>query len=99
MTMVVRDKMSEAMLSAYLLGKHHGQANPALRGQILAAMRYALRQQVREDNAWAVPAGVRGLGAMTASAIDRSVRIDYVQHVGSAMLRTATLLEDEQKGR
>jgi hypothetical protein len=91
---------SEAMLSTYALGLHHGKPEPAVRGQILAAMAYVLRQQVRPDNDWAVATAADGLGAIPSSAIDRMVRIDYVQHVCSAMLRTAALLaaDSEEAG-
>jgi hypothetical protein len=58
-------------------------------------MKYVLRQQIREDNAWAVPPEAQGIGALTASGLNRTVRIDYVQHVCSAMIRSIELLEDE----
>jgi hypothetical protein len=86
---------SEAMISAYLLTKHHGQADADIRGQVLRSMKYVLRQQIREDNAWAVPPEAQGIGALTASGLNRTVRIDYVQHVCSAMIRSIELLEDE----
>lgn len=90
---------TEAMISAYLLGKHHGRPEPAIRGQIEAALRYALGQQIRAESDFHVAGGVRGAGAVPGSPIDRRVRIDYVQHVGSAMIRWAALLEEEAGGR
>ncbi len=87
---------SEAMISAYLLGRHHGKANPEIRRQVLRAMKYVLRQQVTEDNAWGSVAATNPVGALTASGIERTVRIDYVQHVCSAMIRSVELLEEER---
>jgi hypothetical protein len=87
---------TEAMISAYLLGRHHGRADERIRHQILAALAYTLRQQVRPDSDWNVAppragGGTSGVGAVTASPIERGVRIDYVQHVGSAMIRAVEL--------
>ncbi len=84
---------TEAMISAYLLGEHHGKPEAALRRQIMSAMRYTLGQQVSEDNAWSVAPKALGIGGIPGSPVDRTVRIDYVQHVCSAMLRAAALLD------
>jgi hypothetical protein len=84
---------TEAMLSTYLLDRHHQRENAPLREQIMRSMRYALRQQVRPDGDFAYDADAAPLGAITASSVDPTVRIDYVQHVCSAMLRTAAILD------
>ena len=84
---------TEAMLSTYLLDRHHGRDNQPLREQILRSMRYALRQQVRPEGDFAWSAAAQPLGAVTASSIAPDVRIDYVQHVCSAMMRTAAILD------
>ena len=86
---------TEAMLSTYLLDRHHGREAEPLRQQILRSMRYALRQQVRPDSAFAWPTSSEPLGAFTGSSIDPGVRIDYVQHICSAMLRTAALIDPQ----
>lgn len=86
---------SEAMISAYLLGVHHGKPNPKILAQIMRAMRYVLGQQIREESAWDVSPKARGIGAVPGSPIDRKVRIDYVQHVCSAMIRASELIETE----
>ncbi len=83
---------SEAMISTYLLGQHHGEPSEPLRQQILRSMRYALRQQVRPASEYWVAASAQGRGAIASSTIDPTVRIDYVQHVSSAMLRSAPLV-------
>ncbi len=83
---------NEAMISTYLLGKYHGRPSEPLRQMILRSMRYALRQQVRPENGFWVRASAEGMGAFTASPIDPVVRIDYVQHIGSALMRSVPLL-------
>ena len=81
------------MISTYLLGKTHGHDSPELLQQIKSAMSYTLTQQVRADGLFRARRGKEALGAMPGSPIDRGVRIDYVQHVGSAMIRSAALIE------
>ena len=83
------------MISTYLLGMGHGAERPEILKQILDAMRYALSEQVGMEDLYRVPPTVQGLGAIPVSPIGRSVRIDYVQHVCSAMLRTAEILESQ----
>jgi hypothetical protein len=86
---------TEAMISAYQLGRYHGKPSRALERQIRQAMQYALSQQVRADGLWNVVAR-DAIGAMPASPVDHSVRIDYVQHVCSAMIRLASLMEADR---
>jgi hypothetical protein len=78
---------TEAMISAYLLGKHHDEPDARIAGQIRAALQYVLGQQIRPDNAFNVVG--KGDGAIPGSPIDRNIRIDYVQHVCSAMIRAS----------
>ena len=82
---------TEAMISAYLLGRHHGRPDPAVRDQIAAALQYVLGQQIRADSAFNV-VGV-GIGGMPSSPVDRNVRIDFVQHVCSAMIRASEWID------
>ena len=82
---------TEAMISAYLLGVHHGAPDPRLRDQIRATLAYALGQQIRPDSDFSAAGGAHG--GMPASPIDRSVRIDYVQHVCSAMIRASEWID------
>ncbi|HEY5949787.1 MAG TPA: hypothetical protein VIV40_30035 [Kofleriaceae bacterium] len=82
---------SEAMISSYLLGVHHGRGDPAIRAQIELTLQYALGQQIRPESAFNVVG--EGLGGMPASPIDRNVRIDYVQHVCSAMIRASEWID------
>lgn len=86
---------SEARISTYLLGKYHGHPSAALRHDILETLGYLLRQQIRLDNDYAVPPAARGLGGIAGNPVDRTVRIDYVQHVCSAFIRAVELAEEE----
>ena len=83
---------TEAMISAYLLGKHSGEPDARVAGQIRAALQYALGQQIRPDNDFAVVGP--GDGGMPGSPIERNVRIDYVQHVCSAMIRASEWIDE-----
>jgi hypothetical protein len=86
---------TEAMISAYLLGKHHGSPDPAVAAQIRAALSYALGQQIRPDSEFDVIASALGTGdgAMPGTPLDRNIRIDYVQHVCSAMIRASEWID------
>ena len=79
---------TEAMLSAWELGRHHGKPDAKILGQIRAAVGYLLGQRITSENDFFVGAP-DAHGAMPESSIRRSVRIDFVQHAGSAMLRAA----------
>jgi len=78
---------TEAMVSAYLLGVHEGVPDDALRDQIRATLQYTLGQQIRPENDFDVVGDADG--GMPASPLERSVRIDYVQHVCSGMIRAS----------
>jgi hypothetical protein len=82
---------TETMISAYLLGEHHGHGDPEIRDQIRLTLQYALGQQVRPESMFSVVGD--GLGGMPGSPIDRNVRIDYVQHVCSAMIRASEWID------
>ena len=82
---------TEAMISTYLLGVHHGRGDPEIRDQIRLTLQYVLGQQIRPEGDFDVVGD--GLGGMPATPIDRSVRIDYVQHVCSAMIRASEWID------
>jgi hypothetical protein len=82
---------TEAMISAYLLGKHHGSPDADIAHQIRAALQYALGQQIRPDSDFDVIG--QGDGAVPGTPIDRNIRIDYVQHVCSAMIRASEWID------
>ena len=76
---------------AYLLGRHHDAADPRLAEQIRAALQYVLGQQIRADSDFDVVG--QGNGAVPGTPIDRNIRIDYVQHVCSAMIRASEWID------
>lgn len=82
---------TEAMISAYLLGQHHGAPDPQVRAQIRAALAYVLGQQIRAESEFNVIG--QGGGAVPGTPIDRNVRIDYVQHACSAMIRASEWID------
>jgi hypothetical protein len=83
---------TETMISAYELSKDHGAPDEAIRGQVEAALGYLVSQQVRPDSDFSSlgPAD----GGMPANPIERTVRIDFVQHTCSAMLRASEWIDD-----
>ncbi|HTJ46602.1 MAG TPA: prenyltransferase/squalene oxidase repeat-containing protein [Kofleriaceae bacterium] len=87
---------TEAMISAYLLGVHRKHPDLRIKDQIIRAAAYLLAQQVTPDGDFAAKGGDVD-GGMPGSPIDRTVRIDYVQHTGSAMLRAAEILDQSPR--
>ncbi len=88
---------TEAMISAYLLGKHHSSPDPRIAAQIHAALQYVLGQQIRPDTDYNVLATAlgQGDGAMPGTPVDRNIRIDYLQHVCSAMIRASEWIDHD----
>ena len=84
---------TEARISTYLLGQYAGHPSARLRADIMETLGYLLGQQVGPHNDFAVVPVARGQGGIPTNPTDRMVRIDYVQHVCSAMLRGADLLD------
>jgi hypothetical protein len=84
---------TEAMISSYLLGKHHGAGDPRIRDQIRVALGYLLGQQIRPDSDFSTIGPTDG--GMPSNPIERSVRIDYVQHTCSAMLRASEWIDSD----
>ena len=83
---------TEAMISAYLLGRHHDTPDPEVHTQIRAALQYVLGQQLRPDNDFNVVG--TAYGGIPGSPIDRNVRIDFVQHVCSAFIRASEFIDN-----
>jgi hypothetical protein len=82
---------TEAMISAYLLDEHHGHGDPRIRAQIRAALGYVIGQQLRPDSDFDAMGSVDG--GMPGGPIDRNVRIDFVQHTCSAMIRASEWID------
>lgn len=82
---------TEAMISAYLLGVHAGEPDNALRGQVTSALQYLLGQQIRPENDFAVVGDADG--GIPGSPLERNIRIDFVQHVCSGMIRASEWID------
>jgi len=82
---------TEALVSTYLLGRHRGAPDPRLAAQIRGSLQYLLGQQIRPGGDFDVVGP--GDGAMPETAINRNIRIDYVQHVCSAMIRASEWID------
>jgi hypothetical protein len=54
-------------------------------------MRFLLARQINDDSAWLMPNPGAARGGLLMSDVNRYVRIDFVQHGCSAMLRAADL--------
>jgi hypothetical protein len=85
---------TEAMISAYLLGVHEGVPDDALRTQITATLQYTLGQQIRPENDFDVVGDADG--GIPGSPLERNVRIDFVQHVCSGMIRASEWIDTPQ---
>jgi hypothetical protein len=88
---------SEAAISIYLMDRRRGAPEAdasaaATRAQIISGMRFLLEHQIDDDNAYLVPALATARGGLHLSDVARKVRIDFVQHSCSAMLRAIELL-------
>jgi hypothetical protein len=56
-------------------------------------MGFLLQHQIRDDSAYLMPNPAAARGGFLMSDVKRVIRIDFVQHAGSAMLRAAEVLE------
>jgi hypothetical protein len=84
---------TEARISTYLLGAAAGRPHAWLRADIVETLGYLMAQQIGPHNDYALAPAARAFGALATNPVDRTVRIDYVQHVCSAMIRGAALIE------
>lgn len=87
---------SEAVISCARVARRRGHQRSAraMLDQLHRSMGFLLERQVLADTAYLVADAAESDGAFLMSDVERTVRIDYQQHVGSAMLRCADLLED-----
>ena len=79
-----------ASIGAPLVGQER-LPDPRLAAQIRASLQYLLGQQIRPDGAFDVVGP--GEGAIPETVINRNIRIDYVQHVCSAMIRASEWID------
>jgi hypothetical protein len=84
---------SEAVVSTLRIATLRGHTAEAAaeRAQLLASFRFLVDHQVREEDGWLMPNPAAARGGFLMSDVKRVVRIDYVQHTCSAMLRGESL--------
>ena len=78
---------TEALLSTLALAGHHRTPTDELREQSRAALMALVRDQVRPENSYLVRNPARAEGAFRRSLVEPEVRIDFVQHAASALIR------------
>jgi hypothetical protein len=87
---------SETTLSTYLLQRRRGRGDSrdgqATREQILYGLRFLLAHQISDDNAYMMQDPEAARGGFLMSDVKRFVRIDFIQHACSAMLRAIDIL-------
>jgi hypothetical protein len=86
---------SETTLSAYDMQQRRGRAGGdegrATLQQIRLGMQFLLDHQIRDDNAYLMANPDAARGGFLMSDVKRYVRVDFVQHSCSAMLRAIPL--------
>src|SRR6185369_745813 len=83
---------SEAFVSTYELAARNGVRDDALRPQIEAGLGALLRWQWDPGPTWLFADPDDARGGIPGSPADLTVRDDYLQHAGSAMVRWAHVL-------
>lgn len=86
---------SEATLSVLAMAERRGapaRTLEALRRQLELGLKFLLDHQIDDDDAWLMPAPERARGGFHMSEVNRHVRIDFVQHACSALLRASFML-------
>jgi hypothetical protein len=82
---------TEAMIAAYKLSVHHGQANAVLKAQVLNALEALRRDQLRDDNSYLATSPREADGGIRRSIVEQDIRLDFTQHALSAFIRGAAL--------
>jgi hypothetical protein len=83
---------SETTLSTYHMQERRGRPDPATREQIRAGMQFLLAHQIRDDDTWLMQNPDAARGGFLMSDVKRYIRIDFIQHSCSAMLRAIPAL-------
>lgn len=84
---------TETTLSAYLMQRRRGDDSRETRAQIERGLTFLLAHQIRDDNAYLMANPEAARGGFLMSDVKRYIRIDFIQHSCSAMLRAIPLLE------
>ncbi|MBN1336692.1 MAG: hypothetical protein JXB39_12110 [Deltaproteobacteria bacterium] len=82
----------EAVTATAILARRTGQPAPELERQATLALDALVREQIRPDNAWMMPEPLLARGAVRRSPVEQEVRMDFVQHAVSALLRGIQLV-------
>ncbi len=83
---------SECAVSVWRMDQRLGRPGAETRRQVLYAIQFLLGRQLRDDNSWLEPDPDEARGGIVQSDVKRTVRIDGLQHAGSALLRAVELL-------
>jgi hypothetical protein len=78
---------SETTISTYRMQQRRGHPDPRTREQIRLGMQFLLAHQIRDDDAWLMQNPEAARGGFLMSDVKRFIRIDFIQHSCSAMLR------------
>jgi hypothetical protein len=88
---------SETTISTYEMQQKRGLADGdegrATREQIRLGMQFLLDHQIRDDNAYLMANPEAARGGFLMSDVKRYIRVDFVQHSCSAMLRAIALFQ------
>jgi hypothetical protein len=83
----VASRCEAGIATLEVLRKERGESLRALEGQQRRALALLVRRQLRPGPVAIFADPDRVYGAMPGSEVDLTLRIDYAQHAGSAMLR------------
>jgi hypothetical protein len=87
---------SETAISIWRMDRHFGplaaESADATRQQVLAGMQFLLARQITDDGAYLMPNPDEARGGLLMSDVNAFIRIDFIQHACSAMLRAMELL-------
>src|SRR5262249_60379915 len=87
---------SETTISTYAMQKRRGRADSAegraTLEQIRLGMQFLLDHQIRDDSAYLMANPEAARGGFLMSDVKRYIRIDFIQHSCSAMLRAIPIL-------
>jgi len=83
---------TEAMISTALLHRKWGRRSAVVEDQVWNGVRFLLRHQIGPEEEHMLPDPRRARGGFPASRVEWTIRIDYTQHAGSAILRSTDLL-------
>jgi hypothetical protein len=84
---------SETTISIWRMQRRLGSPDAeTTRKQVLLGMQFLLSRQITDDAAYLMPNPDEARGGLTMSDVKRYIRIDFIQHSCSAMLRAVELL-------